>query len=317
MASDRCICEPAQMRLRCPRLLLTTVAIIALAAAPARAGPPITKLPECENSYLYYADGVSRPEYRAALLCLINGARKAQRLPPLRRSAQLEAVAQSQSDRSAATGRASHGKSLTDITKRFARRGYRAAAYDEAFALLIAGASPYAFLAELTRAAGIPCTQIFDPRFRDAGIGVAIGFDGRANMLTVELGRKAGTRQPSADTRPAATCGHRIPKPAITGPAIEGRGLPVATDTTVTIELACVARTACALTAALTLPGARAEAPAQSLTIEPGQQQALTFALDAAAISAERASAQPRLSLNVTVTAPAQYSTTLTAPLPG
>ena len=162
----------------------------------------------------------------------------------------------------------------------------------------------------------MPCTQIFDPRFRDAGIGVSIGGDGRVNTLAVELGRKAGTRQPSANTRPAATCGHRIPKPAITGPAIEGRSLPVATDTTVTVELACVARTACALTASLTLPGARAEAPAQSLMIEPGQQQALTFTLDAAAIAAERASAQPRVSVNVTVTAPAQYSTTLTAPLP-
>jgi hypothetical protein len=135
-------------------------------------------------------------------------------------------------------------------------------------------------------------------------------------MLAVELGRKVGTRQPSSNTRPAATCGHRVPKPAITGPAIEGRDLPVATDTTVTVQLACVARTTCALTAALALPGARAQAPAQSLTIEPGQQQSLTFTFDPAAISAERASAQPGVSISLTVTAPAQYSTTLTAPLP-
>jgi uncharacterized protein YkwD len=218
-------------------LLLTVSAALSVLAAPARAGTPIATLPACEHSYLYYAPGVSRADFRAALLCLLNGARKAQHLPALRRSAPLEAVGQAQSDAFAASGSASHGKSLTDIAKRFARHGYRVAAYNEGFAVLDPRSSPYAFLADMLARAGVPCTEILDPRFRDVGIGVSVGKGGVVDTLALELGRKVGTSQPSATTKAAATCGHKLPKPLVSGPAVEGRGDPVATDTTVTVRL--------------------------------------------------------------------------------
>ncbi|HWI73635.1 MAG TPA: hypothetical protein VNT55_16880, partial [Baekduia sp.] len=137
------------------------------------AGAPIARPPVCENSYLYFIPPAARADFRAALLCLLNGVRKAQGLPALRRAGPLETVGQAQSDRFAATGSGSHGKTLTEITRRFAKKGYKAAAYNEGFAVLGAGASPYAFLADMVKRAGVPCTEIFDPRFRDIGIGVS------------------------------------------------------------------------------------------------------------------------------------------------
>jgi cysteine-rich secretory family protein len=64
-------------------------------------------------------------DFRAALLCLINEARASQKLPPLERSAQLERVAQAQSNTFARTGSGSHGSSLSDIAARFIRGGDR------------------------------------------------------------------------------------------------------------------------------------------------------------------------------------------------
>ena len=308
---------PMRVGLMMRRLWLAPAVALALAAAPAHAGTPITALPKCENSYLYFQSGVSREQYRAALLCLVNGARAAQHLPALKRSAPLEEVGQSQSDKFAASGSGSHGKSLTDITKRFAKRGYRAAAYNEGFAVLGGGASPYAFLANMVAGAGVPCTEIFDPRFRDVGIGVSSGALGGVTTLALEFGRKAGTSQPSSKTKPAATCGHKVPKPLVTGRVIEGQGLPTVTDTAVTVQLTCSAPVACALTAALSLPNAKADAPAQTLTIGAGQTLPVTYGFDPAAIGAEKAAAVPRASVTVKVTSPAQYSDVLTARFSG
>jgi uncharacterized protein YkwD len=62
-------------------------------------------------------------DFRAALLCLINDARASQKLPALKRSAELERVAQAESNTFARTGSASHGTSLSDIAARFAKVG--------------------------------------------------------------------------------------------------------------------------------------------------------------------------------------------------
>ena len=296
-------------------LLATLVVALAATAAPAQAGSPIAKLPACANSYLYFAAGVSRTDWRAALLCLVNGARKAQGLPALRRAAPLETVAQSQSEKFARTGSASHGRSLTDITKRFARRGYRAAAYNEGFAVLGEGASPYAFLEAMLARSGVPCNQILDPRFRDVGIGVAHSASGRVDTLALEFGLRAGARQPSTKTGPAASCGHRIPKPLVTGTAVEGSGSPVAAGDTVTVELTCRARAACTFAATLSLATTKAAAPAQTVTIAAGATEAIAFAFGAGAVAAELAAVQPRVSLAIAVSAPAQYADTLSAPL--
>jgi uncharacterized protein YkwD len=280
------------------------------------AGAPIAKAPVCENSYLYFIPPFARADFRAALLCLLNGARKAQGLPALRRAAPLETVGQSQSDKFAATGSGSHGKTLTEITRRFAKKGYKAAAYNEGFAVLNAGASPYAFLADMVKRAGVPCTEIFDPRFRDVGIGVSTGGGGSVTTLALELGRRVGTSQPSSNTKATATCGHKVPAPVVDGPVVEGRGNPASGPTSVTATLACVAKAPCAFTATASLPDARATSPAQQLTIAAGQTMDVVFGFDAAALTAARAAAQPKLAIALKVSAPAQYADTLTAPLP-
>ena len=176
---------------------------VLLATAALLAGPPIKTLPECPNVDLVYADGVDRAQFRASLLCLINGARQAQGLPALARDPKLEQVAQAVTDRSIQTGIVSHGKSLTEINKRFARRGYRSAAYNEAFGFVAEGPTPYHFLDSMTRERRVPCTQLFDPRMQDIGIGVGAGQIG-AN-LTLEFGLKRGQKQPSTNFRRSPT----------------------------------------------------------------------------------------------------------------
>jgi uncharacterized protein YkwD len=280
------------------------------------AGAPIAKAPVCENSYLYFMPPAARADFRAALLCLLNGVRKAQGLPALRRSGPLETVGQGQSDKFARTGSGGHGKSLTDITKRFAKTGYKAAAYNEGFAFLQALASPYALLADMVGHAGVPCTEIFDPRWRDVGIGVSTGGGGSVTTLALEFGRKVGTSQPSSNTKAAATCGHKVPAPIAQGPVVDGRGDPAASATAVTATLACVAKAPCAFTATASLPDAKATSPAQTLTIPAGKTLDVVFPFDAAALTAARAAAQPKVAIALKVTAPAQYADTLTAPLP-
>jgi hypothetical protein len=152
----------------------------------------------------------------------------------------------------------------------------------------------------MVRHAGVPCTEILDPRLRDVGIGVSTGGGGSVNTLALELGRKAGTRPPSSNTKAAATC---------------GRGDPASDATSVTATLACTARAACVLTAPASLPAAGAQAPAQPRTIPAGKAQAVTFTFDAAALAAARAAARPVVSIALKVSAPAQYADTLTAPL--
>jgi hypothetical protein len=249
-------------------------------------------------------------------LCLLNGARKAQGLPALRRAGPLETVGQSQSDKFAATGSGSHGKTLTEITRRFAKKGYKAAAYNEGFAVLGVGASPYAFLADMVKRAGVPCTEIFDPRFRDVGIGVSTGGGGSVTTLALELGRRVGTSQPTSNTRAAATCGHRVPAPLAEGLVVQGRGDPAPGPTSVTATLACVAKAPCVFTAAASLPDAKATSPAQPLTIAAGKTMDVVFPFDAAALTTARAAAQPKVAIALKVSAPAQYADTLTAPLP-
>ena len=291
--------------------------IVLYGSAKAKAaGAPIAKAPVCENSYLYFMPPAARADFRAALLCLLNGVRKAQGLPALRRAGPLETVGQAQSDKFAETGSGGHGKSLTDITKRFAKKGYKAAAYNEGFAFLSAGASPYALLADMVGHLGVPCTEIFDPRWRDVGIGVSESDGGAVTTLALEFGRRVGTSQPSSNTKAAATCGHKVPAPIAQGPVVDGRGDPAATATSVTATLACVAKAPCAFTATASLPDAKATAPAQTLTIPAGKTLDVVFPFDAAALTAARAAARPQVSIALKVTAPARYVDTLTAPLP-
>src|SRR3954470_2933062 len=123
--------------------IVVTTVTLSLGVAAAEGGSPITKLRPCSNSYLLFGQTTSKADFRAAVVCLINAARKAEHLPALRRAVPLETVAQRQSDKFASTGSGGHGKTLAEIGRRFERRGYHPAAYDEAFSALDPGASPY------------------------------------------------------------------------------------------------------------------------------------------------------------------------------
>jgi len=303
-------------KLRLSIAAVVSVLALALFATVAEGGGRVGKLSLCANSYEFFAHGTgSVKDFRAALLCLINEARATQKLPALKRSAQLERVAQAQSDTFARTGSASHGSSLSDIAKRFVKVGYHPAAYDEAFDVLDEGATPYLFLSHMLSHASIPCSEIFDPRFRDVGIGTTVaaaGFD----TLALEFGLRAGKHQPSTNARPSQTCPHTPPAPIVTGmPVVPARPAPSANGSTVSLGLHCAAHVACVLTSTLTLPDSHASADSGSVTIPAGVSRTVTYTFSAAAVAAELAARGPSVSLALDVTAPVAYSGTISGPL--
>ncbi|HEX4011907.1 MAG TPA: CAP domain-containing protein [Solirubrobacteraceae bacterium] len=302
------------------RIQLTFVVACLLAsgalAASAQAGTRIGRLASCSNGYQFFGDGPGTVAgFRAGLLCLINEARQAEHLPPLKRSAQLERVAQAQSDKFARTGAASHGKSISDIAARFVKVGYHPAAYDEAFDVLTAGATPYGFVAHMLSKAGLPCSQILDPRFRDVGIGASVasaGFD----TLAIELGLRSGQRQPSTRTGPASSCPHKPPAPLVTGPPIVPAGSgPAAHGSQVTLGVRCTAAAACVFTSTLTLPHAHASAAGGTVRVPAGRSSTITYTFTGSAVATELSSPEPSVSLAIAGTAPVPYAGTLTGPL--
>jgi hypothetical protein len=295
---------------------MCVVLVLAPFAAVAQGGARIRTLATCPNSYEFFARGTgSVTDFRASLLCLINAARKSQHLPALKRSAQLERVAQAQSNTFARTGSASHGNSLSDIAARFVKAGYHPAAYGEGFDVLDEGATPYLFLSSMLSRADAPCSEIFDPHFRDVGIGATVSAAG-LDTLALELGLRAGQRPPSQNARPSASCPHKLPAPVVTGkPVIPGGTTPTAAGSTVTLRLHCTARAACILTSTLTLPDAPASADSGTVRIPAGATKAISYTFTAKAIKAELAAPTPTVSLRISVTAPVLYSGTITGPL--
>ena len=297
--------------------IAATIAALALAlfAAVAEGGSKTGKLGSCANQYEFFAQGTgSVKDFRAALLCLINEARASQKLPPLKRSAQLERVAQAQSNTFARTGSGSHGNSLTDIATRFIKVGYHPAAYDEAFDDLSEGATPYRFLSHMLGHASIPCSEIFDPRFRDVGIGATVAGVG-IDTLALEFGLRAGRRQPSTNARPSETCPHQTPAPIVSGMPVVGTVAPTANGSTVSLGLHCTARLSCVLTSTLTLPDAQASADSGSVTIPAGATRTITYTFTQGAVAAELAAPNPNVSLSIDVTAPVPYAGTISGPL--
>lgn len=294
-------------------------ALLSLAFAPvADAGAPIRKLPTCEHAYLFpFSNSSPKADFRDGVLCLINAVRKSQHLPALKRDAKLESVAQAQSDKFAETGSASHGKTLAEIGKRMERKGYRPAAYNEAFSLVNAPGSPYGLLVAMMRERTVPCSEILDPRFRDIGVGFAIDPTGSITTLALEFGLKRGAKQPSNDYSKSASCPHKVPAPLLTSPPIDGAApLPTAYGDTVTAGLRCLGKLDCELTATLTLDHAHATSKlAAPMTIPAGQSATLSFAFDPAAIQSELGNSKPSVTLNFTVTKPVQYSDLLRGPL--
>lgn len=302
------------------KLRFSAVASVGLAltvfATAAHGGARIGKLRECPNSYEFFSHGTgSVTDFRASLLCLVNEVRTSQHLPTLKRSAQLERVAQAQSNTFARTGSASHGHPLSAIAERFVKAGYHPAAYNEAFDVLEAGATPYLFLSSMLARARVPCAELLDPRFRDIGIGTTVAAAG-LDTLALELGLRAGQRPPSRNARPSATCPHKPPAPVVTGkPVLPGTTIPTATGSTVNLQLHCAARAACTLTSTLRLPDAGAIAPSGIVRIPAGATKTISYAFTPSAIKAELAAANPTVSLRIHTTAPVPYSGTISGPL--
>lgn len=304
------------------RRLAAPAAVVAVALAAfapaAQAGKPIQRLAPCKNSYLFpFTDATPKTDFRAAVLCLINAARKAEHLPALKRDPRLESVAQSQSDKFARTGSASHGRTLADIGRRFERKGYKPAAYNEAFSLVNAPGSPYGLLVEMMRQRYVPCSEILDPRFRDAGVGFSRDPTGSFTTLAVEFGLKRGAKQPSNDYSKALSCPHKVPAPSLTAPPIDGADpLPTAKDGTVLAGIRCIGKLDCEITAELTLVHADVTSKLPgSVTIPAGQSVTLSFTFDPAAIQSELASSAPAVTVHFTVAKPSQYSDVLNGPL--
>jgi uncharacterized protein YkwD len=301
------------MRLVAP---VAALAALALVTPAAEAGAPIKKLPSCEHAYLFpFSEATPKADFRDGLLCLINAVRKSQHLPALKRNAKLESVAQAQSDKFQRTGSGSHGNTLAEIGKRFEKKGYKPAAYNEAFALANAPASPYGLLVAMMRTKTVPCTEILDPRFRDIGIGFTTG--GFVTTAALEFGLKRGAKQPSNDYSKALSCPHKVPAPLLTAPPIDGaEPLPMATGDTVRAGMRCIGKLDCEVSAEMTLDHAKATSKLPAgITIPAGQSVTLSFTFDPAAIQSELSAAQPSITLHFTVTKPSQYSDVLNGPL--
>jgi hypothetical protein len=294
------------------------VCLALLIPAAADAGAPIKKRPDCPHAYVFpFSNATPKADFRAGMLCLINAVRKSQHLPALKRDARLESVAQSQSDKFARTGSGSHGRTLAEIGKRFERKGYKPAAYNEAFAFVSAPGSPYGLLVAMMRQKSVPCSEILDPRFRDVGVGTSTDPAGFTTTLALEFGLKRDAKQPSNDYSKALSCPHKVPAPLLTAPPIDGADpLPTASGDTVTAGLRCIGSRDCELTAELTLDHAKATSKlAAPVTIPAGQSVTVSFAFDPAAIQSELASQQPAVTLRFTVSKPEAYSDLLNGPL--
>jgi hypothetical protein len=292
--------------------LALTLAAITFATVPAVAGAPIRKAPGCPNSYLVYSPQ-NVNQFRAAMLCLVNAVRKTQHLPALKRNAKLESVAQAQSK-----GSGGHGKTLAEIGKRFQKKGYKPAAYNEGFTFLDKprAPTPYGFIAEAMSHQTVPCSEILDPRFRDLGVGIS-EVSGAFYNMTLEFGLKQGAKQPSTDYTKAASCPHKLPAPVFTTLPVDAGDLPKASGGTVTAGLMCSARSECVIDSAkLTLFHAKVSSElAAPVTIAAGQKGALTFQFDPAAVESELGSSTPAITLAFSVAKPAQYDDLFDGPL--
>ncbi|MGH2873656.1 MAG: hypothetical protein ACRDL5_14490, partial [Solirubrobacteraceae bacterium] len=163
----------------------------------------------------------------------------------------------------------------------------------------------------------IPCSEIFDPRFQDIGIGV--NDTPFVDTLALEFGLRHGQRQPSHDTAASTSCPHRIPKPIVgSTPPVQAPAYPTASGETVSVELRCASAAACVISGTLTLPDAGAGASATTdgtITIQAHRTATLAFTFTAAQVQAELSSRYPSASLALKITAPAQYTTTIAGTL--
>jgi uncharacterized protein YkwD len=199
---------PPSRRATVGTLLAVTAAMAALAPATL-AGSGTAVLSGCANADTPFTGG-NAASYDAAVLCLLTAARRIEALPGLTPSSPLMSAAQGHSGDEARQG---HGVSHTgsdgsSIGSRIARSGFHAAVYNEAIIENVAPLiTPYEGVQVLLAGPGFPCSTLLDPRFREAGAGVAAGAHDLV-FLTIDFALRTGESPSSHRSGPAASCPH-------------------------------------------------------------------------------------------------------------
>lgn len=304
------------MRFLVPAVVVTAVLSL---CAPALAGGSL-KAPDCDGQYV--PNPLSTPaEVRAAVLCVVNAARKAQGLPAFARSAQLEKAAQGHASDEARKGYANHnGRGGSTMASRIRGAGYRFSAYNEALGLEDEGASAYDLVRGLVAGKAHPCSAVFDPRFRDIGVGFKVGKAPGAPLfkttyLVIDFGLKSGKKPASSKTRPASSCPHKLPAPPFTGSPVVPGGAPQSGADTVTQTLRCTAKVTCKLTATLRLVSTGGTSTPVEVTIPARGSKAVVFPFTKEALDAELASKEPRAKLVLDLAEPAAFKDEFSGPL--
>ena len=297
------------------RLVVALLALTVLAPPAAQAGKRISKQPHCADQTIAYSKK-NAARYRAAVLCLMSFVRDNQGMNKLKQNGSLQKAGQKWADVLGQTGEATHGKSVAEIPKRIAKAGYKAQAVNEGLGLGAPTDSPYALVDNMMT--GYACTEILDPRFRDAGVGVNLGKlkgFGRGIHVVVEFGLKVGAKQPSHKTGPAKTCSHALPVLKVkTSPAAPLTFVPPKVNAdSIVIAIGCSAKTACTFDATVKLAHQGATSTQHVDALKPNGYKEVTFPFDPAAIKAERQNKHPGIDLIIHSTAPYDFTDTYPA----
>ena len=287
------------------RKLLLLVLLLTLTAAPAaHAGKSIKQRPDCTDQYVQYSKRTAE-RYRYAVLCLMSFARTQFKLNALKQSAQLEKAGQKWASHLAKTGETTHGPSVALIPKRILEAGYRAQAVNEGLGIGDPSYTPYDIVDSMMH--DFACTEILDPRFRDAGVGLKRGksklVGGPGIHVVVEFGLKATAKVPSTNGKPAKSCSHGFPArpsspvmPVPVAPAIDGDQI--------TGQLRCVTNKACAFEASLKLVHQGAVSRAGVDALAPSSTTEVVFTFPAGAIAEEQAGNNAGVELKIASTKP-------------
>src|SRR3954447_7025454 len=292
------------------RKLVVPLLALAVLAPSADAGKRISKTPKCPDQTITYSKK-NAEKYRAALLCLMSFVRENQGMNKLSKDSKLQKAGQKWADVLGQTGETTHGKSVAEIPKRIAKAGYKAQALNEGLGVGPADNSPYDLMSNMMT--DYACTEILDPRFRDAGVGVNLGKIkgfGRGVHVVVEFGLKVGAKQPSRKTTPAKTCSHALPRLKVkTSPAFPS-GLPKVNSDSIAVAISCAAKTACTFDATVKLAHQGATSTQHVAGLAPHTAKTVTFPFHPAAIKAERQNKKPGIDLDIHSTAPYAFTDT-------
>jgi uncharacterized protein YkwD len=291
---------------------MVALTLLAIATPVAQAGKPIKPRPQCPDMYLQYSKA-DAGKFRDALLCLMSAVRRDQKLNALEGDDKLRKAGQRWANHLGKTGETTHGTSVAQIPKRIAKAGYRASAVNEGLGLGSPDSTPYDLMASMMT--DFACTEILDPRFRDAGVGVNLGKlkgFGRGIHVVVEFGLKRNAKPPRSNRGPADGCGHRLPR-AQTSPVGPAGAAPQVHDTDITVAVECAAKRACTFDATLKLVHDGAKSKLHTDALAPGQTTELVFPFAAEDITSERANKHPGIDLHFVSTKPYPFEDTFSA----